>query len=288
MPHDVVSAPDKTRFRQPSLSSRDVETYARDGFLAPVDICDAAEAAIWRERLAATEAFLGRPLSSLERLKSHLLFPWIDELMRDERILSRVRALIGPDVLCWGTHIFIKEPEGPIFLTWHQDHIYWGLDNYETLTCWVALSHSTKESGCVDVWPQSHHQTWHHVEIPDENNLLTRGQQIEHPIPEAEAVGLVLAPGQMSIHNVRLAHRSKPNLSNYRRIGIAFRYAPTSTRQTLVDWDSAALVSGADHYGHFELEPRPSHDLDPIAAAFHARTTTNQVQNLFGGKGIKV
>jgi len=283
-----ASVSEKASIREYSLSEQDVEGYARNGFLAPVEVCSQAEAATWREQLAATEAALGRPLNSLERLKSHLLFPWIDDLMRDERILGPVRALIGPDVLCWGTHIFIKESEGPIFLTWHQDHIYWGLDNLDTLTCWVALSHSTKESGCVDVWPGSHHRTWNHIEIPNENNLLTRGQQIEHPIDEAEAVGLVLAPGQMSIHNVRLAHRSAPNLSHYRRIGIAFRYAPTSTRQTLVEWDSAALVSGVDRYGHFELEPRPQCFRDPVAVAFHEKTTTNQVQKLFGGKGIKV
>jgi len=288
MSHSSVTVSDVGGLPGASLSPRDVEAYGREGFLAPVDVCDAAEAATWREKLAATEASLDRPLSSLERLKSHLLFPWIDELMRDERIIGRVRSLIGPDILCWGTHMFIKEPEGPIFLTWHQDHIYWGLDNFNTLTCWVALSHSTKESGCVDVWPRSHDRTWNHIEIPDENNLLTRGQQIEHPIPESEAVGLVLAPGQMSIHNVRLAHRSKPNLSNYRRIGIAFRYAPTSTRQTLVEWDSAALISGTDRFGHFELEPRPRYDMDPIAAAFHGKTTENQVKKLFGGKGIKV
>lgn len=288
MSHKVDSAAVRATLQTSSLSARHLEDYAREGFLAPIDVCPPAEAAAWGAKLAATEAFLGRPLSSVERLKSHLLFPWIDELMRDERILKPVRSLIGPDLLCWGTHMFIKEPEGPIFLTWHQDHIYWGLDSHDTLTVWLALSRSDKESGCVDVWPRSHDRTWSHIEIPDENNLLTRGQQIEYPIDESEAVSLELNPGQMSMHNVRLAHRSARNRSNYRRVGIAFRYTPTSTRQTLVEWDSAALVSGVDNYGHFALEPRPRYDLDPVALAFHEKTTQNQVRNLFGGKGIKV
>jgi non-haem Fe2+, alpha-ketoglutarate-dependent halogenase len=288
MPRKTTSSADTTRSRLPQLSPAQLSAYERDGYLAPVDVFPETEAASLGDRLKATERSLGRPLSGGERLKSHLLFAWIDELMRDERILAQVRQIIGPDILCWGTHMFIKEAEGPIFLTWHQDHIYWGLDNYNTLTAWVALSPSTRESGCVDVWPGSHRQTWRHVEIPDENNLLTRGQQIEHPIAESEAAALELRPGQMSLHNVRLAHRSRPNRSNYRRVGIAFRYIPTATRQTLVEWDSAALVSGEDRYGHFALEPRPSRDLDPVAAAFHAKTTDNQINKLFGGKGIKV
>lgn len=264
------------------LSPEQIEQYRRDGFLAPVDFCSPEEAAVLRSNLETSEQIQNKAFDGLQRLKANLLFVWIDQLIRDERILNPVRALIGPDILCWGTHMFVKEP-GPVFLSWHQDHIYWGLDNLNILTVWVALSPSVLESGCVEVWPGSHRQTWAHTERPDKNNLLTRGQRIDYPIEDSEAVAMQLQPGQMSIHNVRLAHRSGANRSSYRRMGVAIRYMPTSTRQTLTEWDSATLVSGEDHYGYFELEPHPTRDLDPVTVAYHERTANNQINNLFGG-----
>ena len=79
---------------------------------------------------------------------------------------------------------------------------------------------------------------------------------------------LVLRPGEMSLHHVRLVHGSPPNPSADRRIGFAIRYIPTSLRQ-LEGEDSATLVRGADRYHHFELEPRPERDMQPEMLALH-------------------
>ena len=75
-------------------------------------------------------------------------------------------------------------------------------------------------------------------------------------------MAIELQPGEMSLHHVRLVHGSPPNPSNDRRIGFAIRYIPTSVRQ-IAGEDSATLVRGVDRYHHFELEPRPTRDMDP-------------------------
>ena len=96
---------------------------------------------------------------------------------------------------------------------------------------------------------------------------------------------LVLRPGEMSLHHVRLVHGSPPNPSADRRIGFAIRYIPTSIYQ-LEGTDSATLVRGSDRYGHFELEPRPERDMQDDMLALHRRLTERAAQILYKGTGV--
>jgi non-haem Fe2+, alpha-ketoglutarate-dependent halogenase len=92
----------------------------------------------------------------------------------------------------------------------------------------------------------------------------------------------VLAPGEMSLHHVRLVHGSEPNRSADRRIGLAIRYIPTRVKQT-IGRDGAVLVRGADRYNHFEPEPRPDADLSPAALAAHHAAAERSAAILFAG-----
>ena len=60
---------------------------------------------------------------------------------------------------------------------------------------------------------------WHDTFHVD--NMLTRGQEIAVEVDESKTVAMALGPGEMSIHNVRVAHASGPNTSDDRRIGMA-------------------------------------------------------------------
>jgi hypothetical protein len=90
----------------------------------------------------------------------------------------------------------------------------------------------------------------------------------------------------MSLHHVRLVHGSPPNTSDDRRIGFAIRYIPTSVSQ-IAGTDSATLVRGTDRHHHFELEPRPSRDLDPELVALHKQITERNAQILYRGTDVK-
>ena len=124
------------------------------------------------------------------------------------------------------------------------------------------------------VLPGSHREeVLPHRDEYHDDNLLTRGQEIAVDVDESKTVSMSLAPGQASLHNVGLAHASGPNRTADRRIGISMHYISTRTRQTVGEWDSAALVRGEDRYGHFHHAPIPSRDLDPDALAFHERAS---------------
>ena len=257
-----------------ALTERQSEQYHREGFFFPVPVLSEEEVTDLRGRLEAVEARQGGALQQPQRNKAHLLFKWLDDLMRDPRVVDPIEDLIGPDILCWNTLFWIKEPGSRSFVSWHQDIHYWGLDGGEVVSAWIALSPASVESGCMRVLPGTHKgEILAHRDRYHESNMLTRGQEVAEAIDETKAVFMPLEPGQMSLHSVRLAHASGPNSSNDRRIGVSLHYMPTCARQKLADWDSAALVRGRDAFGHFEHTPRPESDFAAETVAFHEKAT---------------
>jgi len=266
------------------LTDAALAQYRDQGYYFPLPILRVDEVSRLRSKLEAFETAQGHPVEGAQRSKSHLLFKWLDDLMRDARILDVIEDLIGPDILCWNTIFWIKEAHSPSFVSWHQDLKYWGLDCDDLVTAWVALSHASVESGCMRVLPSSHRsEMLPHDDVYDEANMLTRGQEIAVEVDESAAVSMALSPGQMSIHNVRLAHASGPNNSSDRRIGVSLHYMPTRSRQLVGTWDSAALVRGEDRFEHFAAAPVPSRDMDPVAVAFHEKASSAVRDILFHG-----
>jgi non-haem Fe2+, alpha-ketoglutarate-dependent halogenase len=268
-----------------SLSEAAVQQYREQGYIAPVPALSRTEAAALRASLEAFEAGAG-VLSGKLRHKPHLLFTWLNDLVRHPRILDAVEDVIGPDILCWGTSFFIKEKRNPGFVSWHQDSTYWGLEPPDIITAWVAFTDSNAANGAMRVIPASHKmdQVPHRDTFAAEN-LLSRGQEIMVDVDERKAAMLELAAGEMSLHHVRLIHGSDPNPSDDRRIGFAIRYIPTYVRQVAGSHDSATLVRGVDTYHHFEEEQRPDADMSEAAQAYHAAITGAHAEILMRGTG---
>lgn len=265
------------------LSPDAIATYHRTGYHFPLDILSPAEAAAARARLEATEAALGGPLKAAMRHKPHLLFPWLNALIRHPRILDAVADVLGPDLFCWSTTFFIKEAGDRGFVSWHQDATYWGLSAPDVTTLWLALTPATRVNGCMKFVAGTHRAQVGHHDTFHPDNLLTRGQELAVTVDERDAVLVELAPGQASLHHVLLFHGSEPNRSEDRRVGLAIRYIPTALRQVAGARDSATLVCGEDRFGHFEHEPAPRADLDPDALALHAAITARQQAVLYRG-----
>ena len=270
------------------LTAQQIEQYRREGFVYPVPVMPAAKAAGLRSRLEAFEATQGGRLEPGQRSRTHLLFKWLDDLIRDARVLDPVEQLIGPDILCWSTIFWIKDAGSKSFVSWHQDNTYWGLSSRNVLTAWFAISAASLEAGCMKVMPRTHNgDTFAHEDTYDSDNMLTRGQSIRG-LDEARAVSMPLKAGEMSLHNYCLAHGSGPNLSADRRIGVSMHFIPPQTKQVVGAWDCAALVRGEDRYGHFAPTPVPARDLDPAAVEFHARAAGAMREVLYAGAARKL
>ena len=104
-----------------ALTEAEIRRYSRDGYLFPYEALTVAEAADARRRLEAYESSTGAPLAKPLRHRPHLYAAFLDRIIRSPRILDRVESLIGPDILCWESVLFIKEARDPSYSAWHQD-----------------------------------------------------------------------------------------------------------------------------------------------------------------------
>lgn len=257
-----------------SLSPEQIEQYHRDGYLFPIDCLTPREVAEYRGALEAFEHAQGDTLGRLPdlvRSKTHLLFGWMDRLVRHPKVLDAVESLIGPDILVYHLTSWLKEPHDGTHVSWHQDGTYFGLDKPEQVTAWIALTDSTPEMGCIELLPGSHviGQQPHRDDVSP-SNLLSRGQTIDRKLDVQTTVMMPLSAGKVSLHHTFLVHRSSPNLTDRRRIGIGVSYIPTRCRLINDVRVGATLVRGHDAYGHFDPDPRPAGDFDPASRAAHA------------------
>lgn len=271
------------------LTPEQIEQYRRDGYVHPIRIMSEDEALTLRERLERYEAETGGPLKGLVRHKSHLLFAWLADLVHHPRIVDAVEDLYGPDLFCWSSTFFIKEPRNPAYVSWHQDSTYWGLNKADVVTAWFALSPSTKANGAMEVIPGTHTMAQiPHRDTFAQDNLLSRGQEIAVDVDPKKAVTIELRPGEISLHHVLLVHGSAPNPSDTRRIGFAARYIPTSVGQVAAEErDTATLVRGKDAFNHFDHEPRATRDLDPEFVRLHQEIADRNARLLYKGTNIK-
>ena len=250
-----------------ALNTQQVEFYHANGFLGPINLLATEEAAEVRRHIEEIEAKLGIKMMSRFRIKAHLPFPFLCDLVSHPKLLDAVEDLIGPNILCWGSSFFQKEPEDKSFVSWHQDSTYYGLEPPSTVTAWIAITEASIASGCMRFLPGSQAKgLYSHDELIEKDNLLSRGQTVKG-VDESRAVHVPLKAGQFSFHKEDALHASHPNSTNDRRIGLSIHYVAPDVRETNFPGASAMLLRGKDTYGHWLPEKQPKADLDPACLA---------------------
>lgn len=237
---------------------------------------DGGEIQACLDGIARYEAFLGAPISASEdlncRTMPYLILPWAARIARDPRILDVVEQLIGPDILIWTSTFFIKEPNSPTLAAWHQDATYYGIEPAEPVTVWLALSDASVEAGCMEVLPLGgEKRQMHHVAHVVENSVNRSAQVIVEPMDESTIEAMPLKAGSFSIHHGMTPHRSAPNTTAARRIGLGLNYIAPTVRPIGAHRTGAMLVRGEDRYGHFERVDGATAELHPDARATHER-----------------
>lgn len=238
------------------LSPEQVAFYQENGYVSPIDIFTEDEAAEMRLELETLEADHAEEMMGKNRNNVHYVTPLFDRIAHNEKILDAVESVIGRNILVAGTTLFIKEPEQKGFISWHQDARYIGLEPYNWVTAWLALSNVTTENGCMYMWPKSHHTGQrNHVDTYGEDNLLTRGQTVMD-VPEDEIVPIELRPGQLSLHHPWIVHGSGHNLSHERRIGFAIQSYIGADVDQVLGKIYVQQARGEDPHGYHEHTPR--------------------------------
>ena len=257
------------------------QDYFKDGFVFPLRAISAEKAQTVREQLEEVERSLED--QSVLKFNANFVLPFLNELTSLKAVTDPVSEILGGDLLVWGCNLFIKEANSEQYVSWHQDLHYWGLNEDDQVTAWLALSPATVESGCMKFVPGSHNSVVEHRDTFHDDNLLTRGQEVAVDVDEADAVTIELQPGEMSLHHGRLFHGSDPNKSNDRRIGVAMRFIKPSMKQVGGQKSLATLVRGEDKFGNFELVTPPKEALSEEAIALRQRALEVSQSILYEG-----
>jgi len=241
------------------LTRGEIELFNRDGYLKGIPIFNPEEIAGIRtyfdDLLARTLAAGG---DSYSISTAHLRYGRVWDLLTEPRIVSRVRDLLGEDVIGWGSHFFCKMPGDGKRVAWHQDSSYWPLTPSKAVTVWLAIDDADVENACMRYIPGSHvlgHLTYSLSETDEANVLnqtVTGAEELGPP------VDVELKAGEISMHSDLLLHGSEANTSTRRRCGLTLRYCPADVRAEL-GWNAkGVIVSGRDESGHWANAPRPA------------------------------
>jgi hypothetical protein len=218
------------------MSPEEIARYRAEGYIVP--------------RYQLPPALLARMRASLERLiaenpqrrPEHLVLRWgggaqalpthseFLDYVRTPALLDLIEPLLGPDLICWGAHVFCKPAGEGLEVPWHQDGQYWPIRPLATCTMWIALDDSNPANGCLRVIPGSHRaKTCYHHRLDERPQLAINQVVREDQFDESQAADVVLQAGQLSIHDVYLIHGSCANRSAKRRAGLAIRYMPATS-----------------------------------------------------------
>jgi hypothetical protein len=150
---------------------------------------------------------------------------WLWELIVHPTVVAAAQRQIGTDVLCWSTHLLIKEPRSVFDVPWHQDSPYWNMRGDMAAAVWIALDDVDAENGTMEVLPGYHKRGV----LP--RVLDTRAYFAQHIDPAALPSNLdklkrpyYMKAGQAALHGVLCPHSSGPNASERWRRVIVLRY----------------------------------------------------------------
>jgi chlorinating enzyme len=266
--------------------------FEEQGFIGPFRLWEPEVMNVWWKE---QRAMLLDPANTERRCfdnpvnyDRHLDIPGLGQIISEPAIVQRMQNLIGPDVLCWRTEFFPKNP-GDSGTGWHQVETY-AIGEAEEgmleatnrsgevpmeLTCWVAFTEASRENGCMKFLPGSHRQ-WHYDE---KAKLKWQGDKAENTFfgynydelrinkswnpDEQDVRHMEMRPGECVIFTARCVHGSNPNVSRRQRMGFAIRVVPTHVKvysgmtefnefghNFKLDRHGCVLVAGKDEYGH--------------------------------------
>ena len=240
------------------LSLEQLDHYKHKGYVSPVNALTSHEANEINDEIKKIERDWPEALEGINRNYIHLISPKFNEICLNKNILDAVESIIGKNILICGTTLFIKKPNEKGFVSFHQDAKYIGLNPYNWVSAWVAITDTNENNGCMRMLPGSHKENLkYHDQKFDENNLLTRGQTIKD-VPLDKTDPIVLKAGQISLHHPLIVHGSGLNHSNDRRIGFVIQSYIGANVNQVIGKMYVQKARGEDKYNHHEYSKIPS------------------------------
>ncbi len=149
----------------------------------------------------------------------------------NSKILKFVEQLIGNNFALWNSSFFAKPSKNGFETPWHQDGQYWPISPLATCTVWLAIDDANEENGCLRFIKGSHKNQKLRKHKRNSGENLTLHQEIDKSeLDRSQLHNLILARGQISLHDVYIIHGSKENKSANPRRAMTMRYMPLTSK----------------------------------------------------------
>ena len=146
---------------------------------------------------------------------------------RSQRVVDTMEDMLGGEVYHYHSKLTAKEPRVGGAWEWHQDYGYWyhnGCVYPYMASVMLALDHSTRENGCLQVLRGSHHAgRVDHGVLPGEQ-VGADPRRVEQMLTQLELVYAEMSPGDGLFFHSNVMHRSDQNRSENRRWTVLFCY----------------------------------------------------------------
>jgi chlorinating enzyme len=265
------------------LTAEQLDHYKNKGYISPVNALSSSEAKEIRDEIEKIEKDWPGALEGINRNYIHLISPIFNKVCLNKNILDAVESIIGNDILICGTTLFIKNPSEKGFVSFHQDAKYIGLEPYNWVTVWLAVTDANEQNGCMRMLPGSHKENLKtHEEKFNENNLLTRGQTIQN-VSLDKTNPIILKAGQVSLHHPTIVHGSGLNQSNDRRIGFVIQSYIGDNVEQVIGKMYVQRARGKDQHKYHEYSKIPLKLMGKNEVAFQKKANEELSKIFYSG-----
>ena len=136
-------------------------------------------------------------------------------VVRSRRVADNMSQFLGDEVYHYHHKMMLKEPLVGGAWEWHQDYGYWydfGCLFPTMASCFVAVDAATKENGCLQVIPGSHHLgRMNHMKVGGQTGADP--ERVEAVLNRMRVVHVEMQPGDGLFFHGNLLHRSDQNTS---------------------------------------------------------------------------
>ena len=179
----------------------------------------------------------------------------VSELMRlaihEPEIVRILRAIIGPDIKCMQSMLFVKGAGKP-GQAWHQDEHFIPTRDQSLCGVWIALDDARIDNGALWMHPGSHQSgvLWQSKRHDDERFDATE-EAVGFPFPREGGVPVEIDAGDVAFFHGYTLHRS---LNNTRKDG--FRRSLVNhymSARSMLPWSIEDAPAMRDDFRDFEL-----------------------------------
>jgi len=257
------------------MTTPQADFYRQNGYLVVPDLFTAAEmqelkvetTRIFRGKRGPVEGLLevAPQMTDAEVLRKYLaihfphkLSPMIERSLSHPGIVEVLTHIIGPNVKCMQSMLFVKGPGKP-GQSWHQDEYYIPTRDRSLGAAWIAIDDATIENGCLWIIPGSHQRGIIMRRIPGRNPEFAEADTLDiSAYGEDRCVPVDVKAGSVVFFHGYVLHSSRRNkTADCFRMALVNHYM---SAESLLPWDQdgklppthdlrdIVMVAGTDPY----------------------------------------